>query len=136
MDTTLSWCFGPNYGYTARRGDETKEFAQMKTKIYVDNVWQEVEIPDEQLHAAKSARLQKALNHIQRAQNELGSACGELSALCGAVPQWKGASKLYDQVHAFWYRVDGLRHKKGVRLDSINIDAIARRLHATVEESA
>jgi hypothetical protein len=85
-------------------------------------------IPAPVLDAAKRARIQKALAHIQEAQNHLGSACGELSALCGAIPQWKRASTLYDQVHAFWYKVNGLTHSPRVFLDSTNVDALERRL--------
>lgn len=85
-------------------------------------------IPATVLTAAKKARLQKALAHLQEAQNHLGSACGDLSALCGAVPQWRKASKLYDQVHAFWYQVDGLKNRDRVFLDSTNVHALELKL--------
>lgn len=85
-------------------------------------------IPQPVLDAAARAKIDKALAHIQEAQNHLGSACGELSALCGAIPQWKRASALYDQVHAYWYKVDGLRHNPRIYLDSTNVDALEKRL--------
>lgn len=87
-------------------------------------------IPQPMLNAAARARIDKALAHIQEAQNHMGSACGELSALCGAIPQWKRASKLYDQVHAFWYKVDGLIGSPRIYLDSTNVDALEKRLTA------
>ena len=31
-------------------------------------------------------------------------------------------------MHAFWYRVDGLRHNPRVFLDSTNVDALEKRL--------
>ena len=40
------------------------------------------------------------------------------------------ASKLYDQVHALWYKIDGLYHNPKVRLDRDNIAAIERQLDA------
>lgn len=88
----------------------------------------DTKIPKAVLDAAARARIEKALAHIQEAQNHLGSACGELSALCGAAPTHKRASKLYDQVHAFWYKVSGLRHSPRIYLDSLNVDALEQRL--------
>lgn len=84
-------------------------------------------LTDAQIRAATQARLQQALAAVQRAQDELGTACQCLSALEWGDPAYQQASKLYDQVHAFWYVIDGLRHHRKVRLDRLNIEAIERR---------
>lgn len=54
-------------------------------------------------------RVEAALAHIQRAQTEVSLALEQLSALCGAAPIYTKGHKLYDQVHAYWYKVAGLR---------------------------
>jgi hypothetical protein len=60
------------------------------------------------------ARIDRALQQIEAAQALLGRACAELSTLCHGASAWQRCSKLYDQVHAFWYRVrslpDGRHH--------------------------
>lgn len=101
----------------------------MKIRVYVDRTnWVEVEVPDQTIAIATKGKIQKALGHIHAAQDQLGHATGELSALVGGVRDWKRASKLYDDVHALWYRVDGLQHDKRVRLDDTNIAAIAKAI--------
>lgn len=45
---------------------------------------------------------------IESAQRILGSACQELSSLVGGSKECGRLSKLYDQVHAAWYRVGNL----------------------------
>lgn len=81
-----------------------------------------------QIRGATLRKIQRACDAIQEAQNQLGTACGELSALMYGAPAWKKAHKLYDNIHAFWYVVDGLRHHSRVRIDSTTIDALRRAL--------
>lgn len=82
----------------------------------------------EQIRAATLLKIQRACDAIQEAQNQLGTACSELSALMYGAPAWKKASKLYDNVHAFWYFADGLRQHARVTLDSTNIEGLRRAL--------
>lgn len=83
-----------------------------------------MKLTEEQIAVATQARVQAALNAIQRAQNELLTACQALSPLCAASKDYAACQKLYDAVHAFWYRIDGIRHRKGLRLDRANIEAL------------
>lgn len=85
------------------------------------------ELSPDELRATAIASVRKALDHLQRAQDELGAACAELSRLNGGVPVWKAASKLYDAVHALWYRVDSFRAGGRFELDSINVEALQKR---------
>lgn len=85
-------------------------------------------LTDDQIRQATQARIAQALAHVQRAQDALGRACSMLSALEWGDPTYKKAGKLYDQVHALWYVVDGLRHNAKVRLDRTNIEALEQSL--------
>jgi hypothetical protein len=80
--------------------------------------------------AEAERRVQKALAHIQEAQAQLGRAAAELSNLEHGVVVWRMAGKLYDRVHAFWYRVEAFRKKGRFALDSIALDALAKRTAA------
>lgn len=84
-------------------------------------------LTDDEIRQHTQARINQALAHVQRAQDELGKACSMLSALEWGNPAYKKAGKLYDNVHAFWYVVDNLRHNRKVRLDRTNIAAIEQR---------
>lgn len=86
--------------------------------------------PEQQalLTAEAKRRVQVALRQIEDAQNLLGSACSTLSSLEAAIPAWQATSKLYDRVHAHWYKVrDRLEGNPKVKLDQLNADAILRR---------
>lgn len=85
-------------------------------------------IPDATLRAAALARCDQALRHVQQAQNEMDRACEMLSALCFANPTYKKAWALREKIHSFWYVVDALRQSGKVRLDSVNVEALAVRL--------
>lgn len=85
-------------------------------------------LTEEQIRAAALAKIQHACDAIQAAQDQLGTACSQLSALMYGAPAWKKCSKLYDNVHSFWYVVDGLRHHSKVTLDSMNIEALQARI--------
>lgn len=85
-------------------------------------------VPPELARAEAQRLVREALDHIQEAQNELAHACAALSALVGGVPVWKATGKLYDSVHALWYRVDGFRTGGRYKLDGVNLEALARRL--------
>lgn len=64
-------------------------------------------------------RVRKALDHIQAAQGQLDRACAELSTLVGGIPAWRRVSKLYDSVHAEWYKVKGFADQdRGLFVDS------------------
>jgi hypothetical protein len=85
----------------------------------------------EQLRAEANARVRNALARIERAQNELASACADLSSLVGGIQVWNVCHKLTDKVRDFWYRVDRFRAGGKFSLDSINVEAIERRMSAT-----
>lgn len=72
-------------------------------------------------------RVQQALHQIEAAQTALGNACSTLSGLVGAIPQHRATSKLYDNVHAHWYKVrDALEGNPKITLDSLNAAAVLR----------
>lgn len=74
-------------------------------------------------------RVRQALQQIEAAQNQIGSACATLSSLRHAAPQWKATSKLYDTVHAHWYKVrDALEGNTKVELDPENTTLYLQRL--------
>lgn len=79
----------------------------------------------EEKKAEVAVRVQRALGHIQNAQTELGRAAAELSCFLRGAPEWKRASKLYEMVHAFWYRVRDRADR--YQLDGITEQAIERR---------
>lgn len=85
-------------------------------------------LTEEQIRAGGTERLRRAMALIERAQNDLASACSELSALEHCSPIWKKCHSLTDHVHAFWYRVQRQLNSGKFRLDSTNIEGLARRL--------
>lgn len=82
----------------------------------------------EQCRAEADMKIRKALALIERAQNDLSSACAELSAITYGCPVWKATSGMTDKVHALWYRVHNFRMRGKFGLDSMNTEALARRL--------
>ena len=64
------------------------------------------------------AHLQRALDEIQEAQNGVTRALQHLAPITGGAPTYTKGHKLYDQVHAYWYRVRKLID----RLDSLGLD--------------
>ncbi len=81
----------------------------------------------ELLDAEAKRRVRVALRQIEEAQNLLGQACSTLSSLCYAHSQQLATSKLYDRVHAHWYKVQGaLEFNNKVCLDSLNKDSFLR----------
>jgi hypothetical protein len=85
-------------------------------------------LTDEQIRQHTKARVAAARTAVHEAQDALGRACRMLSPLEYGSPTHKRASKLYDQVHALWYKVDGLYENPKVRLDRRNIEAIEKQL--------
>jgi hypothetical protein len=83
----------------------------------------------QQLLAAEAKRrVSLALRQIEDAQNALGHACSTLSSLDYACPMWKATSKLYDRVHAHWYKVrDRLEGNTKVKLDGTNAEAFLKK---------
>jgi hypothetical protein len=75
-------------------------------------------------------RVRKALDHIQQAQLELGRASAELASLERGAVVWRLIGKLYDRVHAAWYRVEEFRKQGRFTLDGIALEALAKRLEA------
>jgi hypothetical protein len=60
-------------------------------------------------NAVAIARIRRALAHLQEAQNHVGRALQELSPITGgALPVYSKGHRLYDQVHAYWYKVQAL----------------------------
>lgn len=84
-------------------------------------------ISPEQLRAIAQMRVLHALDRIQQAQSELLSACEQLSSLVGATTLHRATGKLYDRVHALWYRVDSFRNKGRYRLDDSNVRALLKK---------
>jgi hypothetical protein len=82
------------------------------------------------VRAEAERRVRKALDHIQNAQAELGRACAELSNIERGVVVWRVVGKLYDRVHAAWYRVEEFRKQGRFTLDSIARESLAKRLAA------
>lgn len=73
-------------------------------------------------------RVLRALDHIQRAQAELGHAQAALASLEGGVAVWRLTGKLYDRVHAGWYRVEAFRKAGQFGLDGLSREAFARHV--------
>jgi hypothetical protein len=84
----------------------------------------------DQIRAEEQRQLRQALEHIQEAQNHLGRAGAILSNFERGAPVWTAAAKLYDRVHAFWYRVEGFRKSGLYRLDSLSLESFEKRLAA------
>lgn len=74
-------------------------------------------------------RVLRAMQKIEQAQALLGEACAELSGCLWMAPEWTAVGKMYDRVHALWYRVKrGLDSKdERIDLDGIQKDALTRR---------
>jgi hypothetical protein len=85
-------------------------------------------IPDATIKAVALARVDTALQCVQRAQDELSRACEMLSPLCHGAPAYSKCGALRDRVHSFWYVLDSLRGAGKVRLDSLNLEALAVRM--------
>jgi oxalate decarboxylase/phosphoglucose isomerase-like protein (cupin superfamily) len=81
-----------------------------------------VVLTPEQIKAAATIRVDRAMNLIEQAQNNLASACAELSAIEGGVTVWSMCHKLTDRVHTFWYRVQRFRSGGKYRLDGTHIE--------------
>lgn len=85
-------------------------------------------LTEEQIRKYTKSRIAAAQVAVQHAQDALGTACSMLSALQYGNPTYQKGHKLYDQVHAFWYKIDDLYHNPKVRLDPLNIEAIEKQL--------
>lgn len=72
-------------------------------------------------------RVRSALQLIQRAQAVVGEASSLISNIEGMAPQWSRLGKLYDRIHAEWYRVEDRRKRGRFTLDSIATDALRNR---------
>lgn len=83
---------------------------------------------DAQIRAAAEARVHEAMRRIENAQNELLGACQMLSAITYGHPTCKVVSKMYDQVRSLWYRVQNFSYTTRYRLDSVNVEELARNL--------
>jgi hypothetical protein len=62
-------------------------------------------------------RVNRALNEIQAAQDALGRASAELSSVQYGAPTQDRIGKLYDRVHAEWYRTRRLLDDARIRID-------------------
>jgi hypothetical protein len=72
---------------------------------------------DPNRHAVALARVRVALKKIEAAQGLLGEACAALSPICYGHPAQVRVGKLYDRVHAEWYRTQRLLDDKRIELD-------------------
>jgi len=68
-------------------------------------------------HQAAKVRVRRALHNIQAAQNHLGRAASDLGAVCYGGPKQREVMRLYDRVHALWYRVNTLETNQRIELD-------------------
>lgn len=59
------------------------------------------------LREAGSLRVRAAMDHVQTAQRELSRAMADLSSVRGYVSDGDRLRRLYDRVHAEWYRLNG-----------------------------
>lgn len=81
---------------------------------------------DTSAQAEAERRVREALDHIQNAQLELGRAAAALSSLQGGAGVWSATGKLYDRVHAHWYRVQTFQQRGRFSLDGIASKALER----------
>jgi hypothetical protein len=72
---------------------------------------------DPNRHAVALARVHVALKKIEAAQGLLGQACAALSPICYGHPAQLRVGKLYNKVHAEWYRVKRLLDDPRLALD-------------------
>lgn len=79
---------------------------------------------DPQAVAVARERIRKALVLIEQAQNDLNAARIELSEVTHFAPLWTKAGKLYDDIKAFWYRVDAARSKGGFGLSELHCELL------------
>ena len=79
-----------------------------------------------QIQAETTRRTELALQHIEAAQGLMASACAELSTLEGAIPMWEKASKMHDDIKAFWYCVN--RSRGQYHLDEMHRISLAQRI--------
>jgi transposase InsO family protein len=60
----------------------------------------------------------------ERAQRLLGEALAELSPIVGGMVEWKRLGKLYEALHAQWYRLERLRANPRLKLDGCAAQAL------------
>jgi hypothetical protein len=68
-------------------------------------------------HALAQARVRRAMILVEDAQRRLGMAMSELSTLQYGAPAHGRVGKLYDRVHAEWYRLQNLFGDDRILLD-------------------
>lgn len=66
------------------------------------------------------ARIRRAMEHVEEAQRELGRAATELSSLLYCAPIGNQTMRLYDRVHAHWYKLQAKLKDKRVDLDGMS----------------
>lgn len=81
-----------------------------------------------QLWQEAQRRIKRALDSIENAQGRLGDALADLSSLVGCNQLWTTGGKIYDRVHAFWYRVEAKRKAGKFELDGISAEALRKSL--------
>lgn len=84
---------------------------------------------EERARARATLRIERAMQLIEEAQNKLASACAELSSISGGVAVWKATSKLHDQTHTHWYRIQTFLQRGQFRLDAFNTEILAREIN-------
>jgi hypothetical protein len=77
-------------------------------------------------HEHAVARVERAMELAERAQHLLGEALAELSPIIGGMVEWKRLSRLYDGLHAQWYRLERLRANTKLELDGCAAQALKR----------
>lgn len=68
-------------------------------------------------HLVAAMKVRRALVLIEDAQGRLDRACAELSSIQFGHPAQRRVRKLYDRVHAEWYRTRKLLEDARIRVD-------------------
>ena len=87
-----------------------------------------MKLTEEQIRAASVARLTLAMHHVHAAQNSLANAMNALASLRTMSPQVKVCTALHEKTREFWYRLDSMQSRVGLRLDDLNIAALEKRI--------
>jgi hypothetical protein len=75
-------------------------------------------------HVYAVARVERAMDLAEQAQVLLGAALAELSPIVGGMVEWRRLGKLYDELHAQWYRLERLRENPKLELDDCAAQAL------------
>lgn len=66
---------------------------------------------------ASRQHVDAALEHVEEAQRELGRAASAVSSVCGLAREHRKLSRLYDQIHAYWYQLQTDAARRAIEVD-------------------